>query len=66
MFTRKLTKNKVYLEILAPDLDNPSEEAIFESNQIKEHHETMKLQNEEVMLKNTYNLYNELNRPVHE
>ena len=29
---------------------HPSEEVIFESNRIKEQHETMKLQNEEVML----------------
>ena len=33
-------------------LNNPSEEAIFESNKIEEGHETMPLQNEEVMLKN--------------
>ena len=31
-------------------LDNPSEEAIFEINQIKEQHERMKLQKEEDML----------------
>ena len=35
-----------------PYLDNPSEEAIFESNQIKPH-ETMDIQNNEAMLKNT-------------
>ena len=41
------------MEILVPYLNNPSsEEAIFGSNKIKEEHETMKLQNEEVMLKN--------------
>ena len=34
MFTRKLTW--AYLEILVPYLDNPSEEAIFGSNQIKD------------------------------
>ena len=34
-------------------LNNPFEEAIFESNKIKEEHETMTLQNEEVVLKNT-------------
>ena len=34
-------------------LNNPSEEAIFESNKIKEGHETMTLESEEVMLKNT-------------
>ena len=31
-------------------LNNPSEEAIFESNRIKDQHETMKLQSEEFML----------------
>ena len=30
MFKRKLSKNYAYLEILAPYLNNPSEEAIFE------------------------------------
>lgn len=35
-----------------PYLDNLSEEAIFESNQIKQH-ETMDIQNNEAMLKNT-------------
>ena len=34
-------------------LYNPSEEAMFESNKIKEENETMTLHNEEVMLKNT-------------
>ena len=34
-----------------PYLNNPSEEVLFGSNKIKEEHETMKLQNEEVMLK---------------
>ena len=53
MFKRKLTKNQAYLEILVPYLNNPSEEAIFGSNKIKEEHETMTLQNEEVMLKST-------------
>ena len=52
MFMRKLTKNQSYLEVLVPYLNNPSEEAIFGSNKIKEEHETMKLQNEEVMPKN--------------
>ena len=42
MFIRKLTKNKTYLEILVSYLDNPPGDAIFESNQIKEQHETMK------------------------
>ena len=41
------------LEILVPYLNNPSEETIFGSNKIKEQHGTMKLQNEEVMLRNT-------------
>ena len=36
---------------MVPYLNNPSEEAIFESNKIKEEHKVMKLQNEEVMLK---------------
>ena len=45
-----------YLEILLPYLDNLSEEVIFGSNKSKEEHETMKLQNEEVMLKNVSNL----------
>ena len=35
------------------NLNNPSEEAIFGSNKNKEKNETMTLQNEEVMLKNT-------------
>ena len=34
---------------MVPDLKNPSEEAIFGSNKIKEQHKTMKLQNETVM-----------------
>ena len=38
---------------MEPYLNNHSEEAIFGSNKIKEQHETMKLQNEEVVLKNT-------------
>ena len=33
-------------------LNNPYEETIFGSNKIKEQHEAMKLQNEEVMLRN--------------
>ena len=53
MFKRKLTKNYANLEILVPYLNNPSEEAIFENNKIKQGHETMTRQNEEVMLKNT-------------
>ena len=50
---KKLTKKETYLEILVPYLNNPSEETIFGSHKIKEQHETMKLQNEEVMLRNT-------------
>ena len=53
MFKRKLIKNYAYLEILVSYLNNPSEEAILESNKIKGGHETITLQNEEVMLKNT-------------
>ena len=34
-------------------LNNPSEEAIFGSNKIYKEHETMILQNEEAMLKNS-------------
>ena len=41
------------LEILLPCVDNPCEEAMFGSNQIKEQHETMKLRKEELILKNT-------------
>ena len=52
MLTRKLTKNYENPETLVPYLNNPSEEAIFGSNRIKDEHETMKLQNEEVMVKN--------------
>ena len=36
-----------------PYLKNTSEETIFGSNKIKEQRETMKLQNGEVMLRNT-------------
>ena len=53
MFTRKLTKSWAYLEILAPSLNNPSEETLFGSNKIKEQNETMELQNEEIMLKSS-------------
>ena len=42
MLTKKLTKNQAYLEILVPYLNNTSQEAIFESNIIKEEYETMK------------------------
>ena len=46
MFTWKLTTKQEYLEILIPYLTNPSEEAIFENNKLKEEHETTQLQNE--------------------
>ena len=42
--------------MLVTYLNNPSEEAIFGSNRIKEQYDTMKLQNEEVMLRNTLNI----------
>ena len=61
IFTRKLTKNQSYLEVLVPYVNNPSEEAIFGSNKIKEEHETMKLQNEEVMLKTFEIVINKVN-----
>ena len=51
-------RNQAYLEILIP---LPT---IFESNKIKEEVETMKFQNEYVMLKTLKTLINELNRPV--
>ena len=55
MFTKKVNKNQTYQEIMVPYLSNlSSEKAIFVSNQIKEQHETMKLQNEEATLKNTW------------
>ena len=41
------------MEILVPHLNNPSGEAIFRSNKIMQENETMKLQNEEIILKNT-------------
>ena len=53
---RKLSNNYTYLEILVTYiyLNNPFEETIlFRSNEIKEQHEIMKLQNEEVILKST-------------
>ena len=53
MLMTKLIKNPASLEILVPYLNNPSEEAISESNGIKEKHNTMKLQNQKVNLKNT-------------
>ena len=50
-----------------PYLDNPSEEATSESNQIKGQHERVKILDEEVAScsKNTWSLDNDLNRPVH-
>ena len=39
--------------LVATILDNPSEDAVFENDQIKEQHEIMILQNENFMLKNT-------------
>ena len=39
------------MEILVPNLNNPSDEAIFGSNKIKEEHEITELQNDEFMLK---------------
>ena len=45
-----------HLEMLVAYLNNPSEEAIFESNRIKEQHEPMKLQNDDYAQLNTLNL----------
>ena len=54
MFKRKLTKNQTYLGIPAYTIpNNPSEEAVFGSDKIKEEHKTMTLQNEKVMFQNT-------------
>ena len=51
MFMRKLPRtSQIYLEIMVPYLNNPAEETVLGSNNIKEQHETMKLRNEEVML----------------
>ena len=57
----------MYLEILAPYLNNPSEEAIFESNKSKEEHETITFHFKMKMLcaKILKSLINKLNRPVH-
>ena len=41
------------MEILVSYLNNTSEKALFGNNKIEEEHETLKLLNEEVMLKNT-------------
>ena len=63
---RKLTTNYTFLEILVRYINNLSEETLFGRNKIKEQHETMKLQNEEVMLAQLKTLktmiINELNR----
>ena len=55
MFMRKLprTRHIWKSEILVPYLNNPSEGTIFGNNKIKEQQGTMKLQNEEAMLRNT-------------
>ena len=45
-----------------PYLNHLSEETIFGSNKIKEQHEIMNLQNEEVMLRTLKTFINELNR----
>ena len=45
-------------------LNNPSEEAMFESNRVKKKHETMELQSEEVMLNFKQSLMNSINRPA--
>ena len=51
--------------MLVAYLNNPSEETVFGSNRIKKQHETMKLQNEEVMHSQTLKtLINELSRPA--
>ena len=66
MSLRKLARITLarHLEMLVAYLNNPSKETIFGSNRIKEQHETMKLQNEEVMPSKTFEtLINELNRP---
>ena len=60
-FTRKLA---LVSDILWMIVGNPCEENIFESNHIEEQHERMKLQNEEVVLKDTQNFGNDLNRPM--
>ena len=55
MFMRKLlprTKH-IWKDWYTPYLKSPSEEAVFGSNGIKEQRETMKLQNEGAMLRNT-------------
>ena len=51
MYLQKKTGQELYLKIPVPSLDHPSEEAVFESNQFKEQHETVKLLNEELYSK---------------
>ena len=53
VYEETAAKNKTYLKMLVPYLNNPSEETIFRSNKIKEQRESMKLQNNEVILRNT-------------
>ena len=53
MFKRKPQELSISGNTVVPYLNNHSEEAIFGNNKIKDEHETMTLQNEEVMLKNT-------------
>ena len=49
---RKPTKNYTCLAILVSYLNNFSKETLFGHYKIKEQHETIKLQNEEVVIKN--------------
>ena len=42
---------------MVPYLNNPSEELLVGGNKIKEQHKTMKLENEEVTLRNNENLH---------
>ena len=52
MFKRKLKELSIS-ENTGTIPNNPSEETILGNNKIKEEHETMTLQDEDVMLKNT-------------
>ena len=65
LFTGNLTKSRTCLEILVPYLKNLSQEAIFGSNKLKKQHETMKLQNEEAILKKQTSLMNLTGQAVH-
>ena len=47
---QNLETGPIYTKIPMPYLDNPSEEAISENNQIKEYHETSRLLNEEIRM----------------